>query len=413
MKLHNESLQDFDALLKSCMEKSQKRAKFTSHSREQYLKEVAEGMRVELDHTKTKLSELIYNIDLAMCHNADTQQKRNIYEVLKNQNQPKPISDDELRRKYVRKTPTGFDVYNKSFGQWVSFSNQSEINITIEKSGNQAPVVKVKAFEASTNQTINYEDTYLATSNTYNTASYGYTNSQTDNYMHFSDRLYNSSGIANGAVGTTAGTLEAFYLGSSQYQNGLNLFDKKIIDGKWQAKNGNWHKFQDIDLQTNGFKKQSLKVSKNWVAKRSASNMSKAGKLGAVGKVSFVFTLGFAGVNSYDAYKNDDSNKNEVYAKSALDVTMGVIAFVPYVGWAIAGTYFILDVSGAFGDWEQASGMTVEEKKAHDEVLKREMSEMVSKYHFDIDCESPEGAKKSYLNEYIQQSIDNLSLIHI
>ena len=61
MKLHNESLQDFDALLKSCMEKSQKRAKFTSHSREQYLKEVAEGMRVELDHTKTKLSELIYN----------------------------------------------------------------------------------------------------------------------------------------------------------------------------------------------------------------------------------------------------------------------------------------------------------------------------------------------------------------
>ncbi|MDO6810998.1 hypothetical protein Q4603_20425 [Zobellia galactanivorans] len=58
---------------------------------------------------------------------------------------------------------------------------------------------------------------------------------------------------------------------------------------------------------------------------------------------------------------SNDSNRKEVYFKSGLDITMSVVAFIPVVGWAISGTYFIADAFGAFGDFGQPSGISQEE----------------------------------------------------
>lgn len=88
------------------------------------------------------------------------------------------------------------------------------------------------------------------------------------------------------------------------------------------------------------------KTSKHWAEVRGAQ----AARIWrGVGVVSFGTTATVSGYDIYDAYTNDDSNKNEVYLKSGLNITMGLVAFILGFGWAVSGTYFILDASGAFG----------------------------------------------------------------
>ena len=205
--------------------------------------------------------------------------------------------------------------------------------------------------------------------------------------MQHTDSWFNSVAMGNGAIGTTAGTLEAFLIGTSQYKSPETIFGKTLIDGKWKSKAGNWHNFKELGTETNGFKKQSLKVSQHWAKQRSATNLKVANGMKLAGKVTFILSIGFAATNIYKAKKSNDSNKNEVYVKNALDVTMGIVAFIPVYGWAISGTYFLLDAGGAFGNFGQASGFSVDEANAmhtqRQKLAKNKLEDVI--FEFDLE----------------------------
>ena len=116
-----------------------------------------------MSRSKTKLSDCLYNVDMAMCHSADSAQKRNIYEVLRTQQQPKKSTDDELLKKYVRTTANGYEVYNKDFGHWVTFSKTSEINVRIDRTPGSPPVMYVKAHDSVDNKHLEFRDEHILT----------------------------------------------------------------------------------------------------------------------------------------------------------------------------------------------------------------------------------------------------------
>ena len=90
-----------------------------------------------------------------------------------------------------------------------------------------------------------------------------------------------------------------------------------------------------------------------------------------------------------------------MYKKAALDITMGIVAFIPVIGWAIAGTYFILDISGAFGDWGQASGMSMSENSLRNKMLfDQKYGFLMKDMNFEIEYQpTMEEEKKYYLEE--------------
>ncbi len=82
----------------------------------------------------------------------------------------------------------------------------------------------------------------------------------------------------------------------------------------------------------------------------------------AITKGSLVVQAYVSGSQVYDAWshsdgnwRTNDGNKWGVTAKAGLDVTMAAIgAFGGPLGWAISGTYFLLDATGALGKWGEA-----------------------------------------------------------
>ncbi len=400
MKLSNESLRDFDELLKECVESAQRRAKLKRISREHLLEEVADNMRVELDRRKTKLSQLLYNVDMAMNHGADTLSKREIYQILRTQHQPKRLTDDELVRKFVQKNTVGYQVWDQQMHSWVTFSEGSEIHAQITRSpSDNTSVIAVKAYDPTNGKRLGYTNENILYNNGNYLAppvlNYGYSHNP-QHYMEHKDHWFDNLAFGNGAAGTSAGTLEAFFIGQSQYREAWEPLNKTLIDGKWKSKAGNWHHFKDIDLETNGFKKQSLKVSKHWAAQRSAG-VNKYSKIaGRLGTVTFIISVELARRNIKNAREKDISNKKKVINKNRFDIAMGIVSFIPPFGWAVSGTYFLMDAEGAFGDFSPSRFTTEEAEVMHDrrqQFASNKLEDVIFEYEFDFE---PTPAMKAY-----------------
>ena len=364
MKLNNESLKEFDVLLKECLQRAKQKAIQRNTPKEQILKEIAQNMRVEIDRTKTKLSRSMQHVNMAMSHKADSAEKRNLYYALKTNYKPQKLTDEQLLKTFVKKEANGFSVWDQQMNSWVTFSENSEIHAKVTRDvGSNLPVVGVKAYDPVNGKRISYVNSNILNLSPFNYNKHGF-EANPQHHMQHTDSWYNAASYGNGAVGTVAGTMQAFFEAQSQFRNPETFLGKTILDGQWKSKAGDWHKFKDIDLETNAFKKQSLKVSKHWANKRSAGNLKYSKIANRAGTVCFAISVGSALYNSGSAYYNDDSNKNAVYIRNGFDLVMSVVAFVPVYGWAISGAYFLLMSESELGNLGQASGFSTAEAKA-------------------------------------------------
>lgn len=407
MKLNNESLQDFDAILKECLEKAQNQTKRKRISEEHLLDEIASGMRVELERRKSKISQVLCDVDLAMNHGADSVQKRELYHLLRTQHKPKRLTDSELTRNFVQKEASWYKVWDNQIHQWRTFSDASQIDVRLDRAGDgTTPVISVKAFDPKNGTRLQYTNNALLGAEQFNPADYGYGPNK-QHHMSFTDKAYNSMAYSNGAIGTTAGTLEAFFQGTSQYDDGLTILNKKFIDGKWQSAGGEWHNFRQLEQEANGFKKQSLKVSKHWAQQRSGNALKYGRVANIAGKVCFGISIYFARENILDAKNSDDSNKNAVYLRNGLDVVMGVVAFIPVWGWAVSGTYFLLMSETELGDLGQMSGFTTAEAQAMHNRRQEFATKKLTNVILEFDIEPSDKEKQVEIYEQQRKVQDN------
>ncbi|WP_010522943.1 hypothetical protein [Aquimarina agarivorans] len=360
VKINNHSLTDFDKILKQCIENSKSRIHPGSCNSQNVLNELGSHLKFELDNTRTELSEALYNVDLAMRHGADTAPDRNIYESLRAQAQRIPSKpENDLHKKYVKETFNGYSVYDPQTTLWFDFSKESRITVELKNDFNGTPVMAVSAYDPKNGKTLRYQDDYVLTPHLFDPKQYGY-GFYPQRRMEHTDEGFDWES-ANGYTGTILGTLEAYFLGKSNYKESINLFNKTFIDGKWQAKSGNWHNFQDIEKEINGFKKQQLRVSKHWSNQRNSKLLKSAANAKLAGGVFSLFSIGFSSSNIKSAYDYNDSNRNAVYIRNGIDIIISVIAFVPIYGWVISGTYFLVMSESELGDLGQASGFTTAE----------------------------------------------------
>lgn len=368
VKINNHSLTDFDKLLKQCIENSKSRIRSNGVDSSHILHELQSHLQVELDNTKTELSEAFYNIDLAMRHGADTLPDRNIYESLRAQAQrtpPKPEND--LHKKYVKETSYGYAVYDLQTTLWFDFSKESTITVDLETDYEGTPVMKVNAYDPKNGKTIRYQDDYVLTPHVFQPQQYGY-GFYPNRRMEHTDSHYDAASgfveTGNGWAGNTAGTLEAAFIGKSQFKEPVNFLGKNWADGSWQSKNGDFYRFNDIEKEINGFKKQQLKVSKHWSEQRNSKLLKSAKYAKSIGRVCFVISVGAGIYNMASAKIKDDSNQDAVFLRNRIDIGMSVIALVPFYGWAISASYFLIMSKSELGDLGQASGFSKAEAEA-------------------------------------------------
>ncbi|MGO3184399.1 MAG: hypothetical protein ACTIJ9_16345 [Aequorivita sp.] len=68
---------------------------------------------------------------------------------------------------------------------------------------------------------------------------------------------------------------------------------------------------------------------------------------------------------------------------------MGIVAFIFGFGWAISGTYFLMDAGGAFGNWGEISGFSRQQVDAmidRDRAISRQK---LYELDFEIEHQSP------------------------
>jgi len=388
MKLNNESLKEFDTLLKECFEKAHSNAKSKRTPKDRILREIADNMRVEIDRTRTKFSRSMYHVDMAMRHKADSTSKRQIYHNWLMQQNPQRLTDDQLLRKFVQKNSSGYQVWDQQMHAWVTFSEDSEIHTQITRNPiDNDPIVALKAYNPTNGKRLEY---------TNNTAFYGtYVGPLLGDYgyspqhrMQHKDSWYDSLAFGNGGVNATAGALQASFIGQSQFIESWGIKNKTFIEGKWQSKAGDWYRFKDIDLEANAFKQQSLKVSKHWAQQRSAG-VNKYGNIaGKIGAVTFFISIYFSLNNIRAAKKTNDSNRNAVYVKNSVDIIMSAVAFIPYVGWAISGTYFLMDAEDAFGNYSPSGFTTTQAQAMHNrrqQLAREKLDDVIFEFEFDFE----------------------------
>ncbi|WP_282057233.1 hypothetical protein [Maribacter luteus] len=98
-----------------------------------------------------------------------------------------------------------------------------------------------------------------------------------------------------------------------------------------------------------------------------------------------------------------------MYKKAALDVAMGIVAFIPVVGWIISGTYLILDISGVFVDWGKPSGMSMSENSLRNKMLfDQKYGFLMKDMDFEIEYKPSLQEEKQYFLEERTVKQDNL-----
>lgn len=406
----NESLRELDSILKPLAQKAMQQAKRGLSNPEELPKEFALAFQREVDNTRTAISQKMYHIDMAMQGYGDSVERAR-FEFMEQQSQH--TGNGEIREEdFVRETASGYLVFNGH--QWIEMSLQSEIHLNIQTSpeSQNKPAIHLFAYDPTTQKRVSYIDdkgiSPFESGQFYDDAYDKIINKPTS--LRYTDPMFGHLQRGSGYVGTIAGTLQAISM-AEHYQYGLkNPFTgNTIMDGQWKSLDGQWRKFRDIEQAENAFKQNSLKTSKHWAEVR---GVKAANAWKWTGRICFVITTGVSIHNMTDAYNNNDSNQKDVYIKNSLDITMGIVAFIPGFGWAISGTYFLMDAGKVFGSWGQASGFSQQQM---DTMIDRDRTinrQKLYELDFEIEYHSPiEQIRKEMQRETRTFKRDNTLII--
>ncbi|WP_062060768.1 hypothetical protein [Aquimarina longa] len=352
----NETLEELDGVLSEALNRA---ARYSNSSGSGSAAQLAHAFEREIDATRTQLSEALYKVDLAM-HGYDDSVSRSAYEMAMGAiDDPNTLSDEELRNRYIEEHSNGYRIYDRDSQSWVLFSKRSEISITIERSmeSDNEPAIHVSAYDPEYGKRLFYIDHEITKQDLMLLDNLRWGSLEEDwREMQYQSPFLGIVKSGSGMVGKSAGTLNAYFM--TQHYNHSFLNMQGLPGIQWKSLDGGWHSYQEILEAKNGFVRQSLKTSHHWAKVRGDKAKPFSPK---IGKICFGISVAISGYNIIDALDRNDSNKWGVVGKNALDITMGVIAFVPGFGWAISGTYFLMSMGGVFGDWGQPSGYTPNE----------------------------------------------------
>ncbi|WP_299248552.1 hypothetical protein [uncultured Aquimarina sp.] len=398
MYIDSGSLQEVHELIKEALERAGRKSG-SSFSPAAYAQEVAYNFQTEIDKTHAGLNEALYKVDLAM-HGYDDGAMSAMYEMqdLFGNTNPKTMSNKELTDRFVQQTTDGYKVYDSRYQMWIDMSAASEISIEMMISPDLGgtPIARIRAYDPEKGTSLEYEDWEITQEDMRGSYLNEWKNTPREwREIHYQDDLYGMTKTGVGGVGKVSGATSSFMM-ANHYRAANNLFAGNLSN-YYKGWNGDWgviEKLPDGD-----------KTFKQWVQHTEQSVAKSKGKIAGAkwktgGRICFLISLGFSINNMNNAYNSNDSNKKDVYLKNSLDITFGLIGFIPGVGWAISGTYFLLDAGGAFGNWGQASGFSRETVDSWIERDRSAAQEELCKMDFEIDYVEPiEQVHMKMLNE--------------
>ena len=367
-----ESLKEFDGIICDALAKTMFHLKWNPSRFED---EIVQSFRSEIDHTRTRLGQAMHHVDLALKGYGDSISRCEL-SFKEFRDRPREFTDEQIRDRYVKEIAAGYELFDSRSDEWVYFPRESTIDITIERSPESdfKPAVHVWANDLATGKKLEYIDPEF-TQRDYRASYYTEPDPDAIKKIEYNSKAVNWKAVA-GAGGKASGKLAAYKL--HHHYRPLHSPMGRSLGGHWKALDGQWYDFNQIQQESNAFKKGSLKTSKHWAQVR-GTKLAQPWKYAS--KVCFWVSVGVSVAKIADALNRNDSNQDAVFLKNTLDITFSVIAFVPGVGWAISATYFLTDVSGGFGNWGQASGYSAEqiqtilaERTARDRELLSEMN---------------------------------------
>ncbi len=344
--MEDELLQELDSILKPCIDRAWQdavRLNKDTDPRGAFL----DFVQVQIDNTKVALSNSVHKIDLAVKSSGNSAVERAAAEIrrdfLGESDHPKINTSD-----YVKETANGFEVWDGV--RWVQLSKDANIKVDVfqDPMNDNRPAVRLWAQDKSTKKEVLFVDNDIPEPGW--DLGISRTGDFDDSLMdqaikesYWEDPWYKV--VKNGrAVGSaTSGALSIRQVGNLTPWKGLK-------DGS------GWYRNKEGLYQS--LAKQKGKGAGGY--QKSVKNAAKKAKVfKGAGKVLMGVSFVISGYEIQDAVRKDYTNKNEVITKATVDVAITLIgAYGGPVGWVIAGTYFILNVSGAFGDWGTPSGIS-------------------------------------------------------
>ncbi|MBE2231520.1 MAG: hypothetical protein IAE96_12805 [Chitinophagaceae bacterium] len=131
---------------------------------------------------------------------------------------------------------------------------------------------------------------------------------------------------------------------------------KSIFDKKW----GNNKSPENL-----GNIKNYSKNAQKGIRTTKAVNVVKVG-----GRVIIVASVTADIYNVFIAYNSNDPNADAVLAKAIVNTGMTGVAFIPGVGWALAGIYFTIDATLG---WENAIPSYIETENAKTDMREQKI----------------------------------------
>ncbi len=396
-----ELLKELDSVLQPAISRSwatAKRNAFGADPSDAFL----DIVQVEIDNTRVDLSNILQKIDLSVQNCGTTSVERaasDFNDFLSTKEQKLPEVDSS---NYMKETERGLQVWDGT--RWVTLSKQANVKIEVfqDIDNDFKPAVRVWAKDTLTNTEVLYIDNDILA------PGWDLSITRTGNFEeslsdlrkvnpYWEAPLYNISKNSVGVGGMVAGALEIRHVGNLTPWRTGDAF--KNAKGWYRNKEGLYEKLSKQKGRGGGGYQKS--------ARRAAG---KSGKWSKVGKKFFFVGVAFSGYQMGDAIINDDTNKGEVITKASLDIVIGAIGvWGGPIGWAVAGTYFILDVSGAFGDWGTPSGISQSDYDAYQKNLfQQKYGDRIRALEFDVEYK-PTFDKNinQYLFEESQMKIDN------
>ena len=355
--MEEELLKELDSILNPAIHQSWSSATRTTLPGGDPRTAFLNNLKIQMDHTKVDLSKTMYKLDLAM-QGCGTDVERAAAEV-EDFCMPEDLEEPKIdERDYVRPTDNGFEVWNGS--SWIEVSEKANIKVELyqNEENDNRHAVRVWAQDDNTGVGVMFVDNDIAA------PGYDLGRSWSDfddnipvkKDLYWEDPFYNIGKNSVAVGGLTAGVLEMRHIGNMMPWRGSETA-VKLAEGWYRTAKG---KYKGLSLQR-GFGNGA------GGHQRGVQNaMKKANIFKSAGKVFFAVGVGFSTVEFGHAFYTQDINRNEVYKKAIVDIAIGYIGLVGGpVGWIIAGTYFILDASGTFGDWGRSKGISQNQFNQH------------------------------------------------
>ena len=399
--MEEELLKELDSILNPAVSNAwhtvKRRSNFGGDPRTPFL----DALKVEIDLTKVDLSKTMYKMDLAM-QGMGTDVERAEADML-----PlfSPVLTDIDQSDYVRELGDGFEVWDGV--RWNKLTKEANIKLELFENpeAENRPAVKVWARDESLQKTVVFIDNDLHMPG----YDIGYSHLGEDiegmmppvpNEHYWEDPFYGMTKTTMAVGSRAAGALAMRHVGNltpswtgRSFRNAEGCY--RNAEGVYENLN------KQRGIGAGGYQKS---------AKRA---LGKAKVFRNVGGILFIVGVSFSGAQIGDAIINDYSNKSEVITKATVDIFIGAVGFWGGpVGWAIAGTYFLLDSTGAFGSWGKPSGIS---RWQHEQNLLQEIRANhgydLQSLQFEIDYLPPiEQQQRDMFKEEREVKRDNTSV---